>query len=486
MTNNNFLLTLFGATGDLASRKLYPGLYRLYKLGHIGEHFAVIGLGRRVWTKDHYEQVILDSIEHLIDDEAHAQEFARRFYYNPLDMTADEDYKALRNLSLELDKKYSLEGNRLFYLSVAPHFFTEVTHHIQAQNLLTDGDFNRLIIEKPFGHDFESAQVLQNALNQAFDENQIYRIDHYLGKEIVQSIENLRFDNQLMAHAWNKESIANIQITLAEAVDVEGRGEFYDGTGASKDMLQNHMMQLLALIAMEQPEEFTADKVRERKIEVLESLQLYADVKDLQANVVRGQYTTSHDKDLIGYHKDDSVADDSCTETYVALRLHLNLPQWKGVPFYLRTGKALTRKLTVIDVEFKPTRPGVPANHLRIEIDPDLGYTFWLNTKKVGFSTEPEVVSFNHTLSDEERAISPDDYERLILEVIHGDASRFAHWQEVAHSWKFVDRIQELWQETKGKDICFYPAKSDGPKEADQLIAQDGFQWKPIAKQSST
>lgn len=477
MEENRLIITLFGATGDLAARKLYPAIYRLYKNKHISKHFALIGTARREWTNEYFQGVVLNSIQSEIDDRAHAEEFISHFYYQAHDVNDAEHYSNLKTLAETLDEKYDTRSNRIFYVSLSPTLFPIITRHLKDQNCLTEEGFNRLIIEKPFGNDFKSAEKLQNQLALSFNENQIYRIDHYLGKGIVHSLDDFRFNNQIMKQLWNKENIDNVQISLAEKVGVEDRGDYYETSGVSKDMIQNHALQLLALVAMKPSEDGSYEGIRDAKIEVLKNIHKYESTEELAQNVVRGQYGESLDHELIGYRQEDKVSNCSNTETYFAARVTLNMPEWEGVPFYLRSGKRLNSKFTKIVIVFKRTSPNVEPNRLEIEIAPGLGYRLWLNQERLDYSNELEPIDFSYYYDPTKYSNMPVDYERLIYECIQGNISHFTHYLEVAHAWKFIDNIQELWSQMDEPTFPNYPAKSSGPQESDDLLAKYNTKW---------
>ncbi|MBF6624979.1 glucose-6-phosphate dehydrogenase [Aerococcaceae bacterium zg-BR9] len=474
VTENRLILTLFGATGDLAARKLYPALYRLYKNGHISTHFALVGTGRTEWTHQEMRQRVSESVKQEVDDAKHLEEFLSHVYYVSHDVNDTTHYQRLKKFQEELDEKYDTKGNRIFYISLSPTLFPTITGHLRDQQLITDDGYNRLIIEKPFGHDTASAQELQQSLNNAFDENQIFRIDHYLGKEMVQAIRNIRFDNRVFADSWNNQGIDNIQISLLEEVGVEDRGEYYDTSGATRDMIQNHALQILALLAMNQPKEATAEAIQEEKIQVLASLYYPQDAKEVSEKFVRGQYGPS--KELKGYRQEDKVSETSDTETYFAACVEIDLPQWQGVPFFIRTGKRLNSKATTIDVQFKPTQEGVPGNQLHIEVAPRTGYRFTVNQKKLGYSHETESIPLEYYYTPEQLAETPQDYERLIYECILGDKSHFAHYLEVEHAWKYIDHLFSYWNQEK-PEFPNYEAGSRGPDAAEALLAQYHTNW---------
>ena len=483
MQEQKVLITFFGATGDLASRKLYPALFRLFQKGFIRNHFAVIGTARREWTDEHFREVVVKSVQSLTEDVNQAEEFASHFYYQAHNVTDTHHYVVLKELSEKLDQQYGIEGNRIFYLAMAPSFFGTITQHLKDEALLTDHGYNRLIIEKPFGKDYESAQILNEQLRHSFDENQIYRIDHYLGKEMIQNITAVRFANRVFETMWNRNHIDNVQITLAEQVGVEERGGYYETSGALRDMVQNHILQILALVAMEPPQSF--EEVRQNKINVLEQLRHYSP-EEVAKNFVRGQYGPSLDGSLPGYRQDQNVSDDSNMETYVAGKVFIDNERWKDVPFYVRTGKSLNSKTTVIDVVFKEadsplfeheTKGKCPSNRISIHITPKEGFCFVINSKAVGNSYGLQTSHLEKIFDKNFGLSSPEAYERLILDCMEGDMTNFTHWEEVAASWKFVDRIRQAWDAESSVQFPNYPAGSSGPQESFDLLAQDGRCW---------
>ncbi|MBZ6526240.1 glucose-6-phosphate dehydrogenase [Aerococcaceae bacterium DSM 111021] len=477
MEKHRLLITLFGATGDLAARKLYPAIYRLYKNNYISEHFALIGTARRPWTNEYLREVVLDSIKDEVDDKAHAEEFISHFYYQSHDVNDVDEYYHLQDLATELEEKYKTEGNRIFYISLSPSLFPIITQHIKNSGLATDNGYNRLIIEKPFGNDFQSANELQDQLQVSFEENEIYRIDHYLGKGFIKSLLNLRFSNIMFKSIWNKESIDHVQITLAEEVGVEDRGDYYENSGVSKDMIQNHALQMLSLVAMNEPKDDQPESIRQEKIHILKNLHQYETVDELNENVVRGQYGSSSANEYKAYRDEDKVDPESTTETYFAAKVSIDLPEWEGTPFFIRSGKRLNGKFTTIHVQFKSTREDILGNRLMIEINPDLVYRLYLNQETIGYTNDLNQIELSYSPSEEEISSMPADYERLILACIQGNLNNFNHWLEVAHDWKFVDNIQKLWKQAPTPDFPNYPAMSAGPKAADELIEKQGFSW---------
>ncbi len=484
-TERRSLVLLFGATGDLAIRKLYPAIYKLFEKGNIRDHFAVIGSSRYKIDDEKFREMVSKSVDKLTSDKKKIADFASHFYFVTHDVTDLAHYSVLKDKENELDKKYKLEGNRIFYISMAPNFFGTVAKNIKSQGLLsTNGGFNRLVIEKPFGRDFESAKELNDELSNAFEEEQIFRIDHYLGKEMIQNIEAIRFGNTIFEALWNNRYIDNIQVTLAENLGVEERAGYYDNSGALRDMVQNHIMQIVSLLAMEQPVAFQDTDIRAEKVKALRSLRVY-NVAEASTNFVRGQYGSMGEQPA--YRSEDGVPKDSNTETFVAGKLLFDNYRWSGTPFYIRTGKKLADKFTRVDVVFKkplvdifafPQNGNAPlsANVLTIYIEPSQGFSLVVNAKnsEQGFHTEPVNLEF---LEDSKRTKNtPQPYERLIHDVMKGDGTNFASWPEVASAWKFVDQIRRVWDIQQPMFPNYIPG-SMGPVSADELLARDHREW---------
>ncbi|GEK90631.1 glucose-6-phosphate dehydrogenase [Alkalibacterium kapii] len=474
-TEKKALYIIFGATGDLASRKLYPALYLLYTKGYLKDHFAVIGTARREWSDDYYQSVVKDAIDDIKESDKDAEDFSSHFRYQSHNVKNSEHYHTLKDLADSLDNKYNIEGNRIFYLSMSPAFFGTITTHLRNQNLVTENGFNRVIIEKPFGTDLKSSIKLNNEITDSFDEDQIYRIDHYLGKEMIQAILALRFSNRLIKESWDSESLSSIQITLSEDLGVEERGEYYDKSGALRDMVQNHVLQIVSLLTMDEPESFTTDNVRKEKLAVLESLKK----PNVKEEFVRGQYKTSEDGKLKGYREEEKVSADSMTETFVAGKVIVDTDKWRGVPIYIRTGKRMKEKTSRIDVLWKKTDHQLfdeGDSFLTIHISPDEGFELQLNDKQIGPGMDICPVRLNSICSKEEIKSKPEAYEKLLLDVLNGDETHFAHWGEVAASWKYVDYIRDAWNENLD-NIPFYSACSMGPDESDELLTKDDQRW---------
>ncbi|WP_045136384.1 glucose-6-phosphate dehydrogenase [Lacticaseibacillus paracasei] len=477
------VIIIFGGSGDLASRKLYPALFNLYRRGVLAEHFAVIGTARRPWTDDHYHEVVENAVAGDDVDRDQAKAFAQHFFYQSHDVTDADHYITLKNLAAKLDDQYVTGGNRIFYMAMAPDFFETIASHLKSEHLLTERGFNRLIIEKPFGHDYARAKELNDSLTATFDDDQIFRIDHYLGKEMIQNLLAFRFDNAIFEGVWNKDYIDNIQITLSEAVGVEERAGYYEKAGALRDMVQNHVMQVLSYLTMPKPKTFTANDILTAKDQVFAALKPY-DLATAKENFVRAQYASAEvDGDqVLGYRQEEGVAANSQTATFVAGKIMLDMPQWEGVPVYIRTGKRLTRKSTQLTLTFKPVasplfnrETGSQPDSLTIYIEPSEGYSLQLNGKALGtgFNIEPDELRYRH--DPEAAAAAPEAYERLINNVLEGDQTNFTHWSELSASWRFIDAIQAAWsQET---EMPTYPAATMGPQAAFDLLARDGRQW---------
>ncbi|MCP3738575.1 glucose-6-phosphate dehydrogenase [Rossellomorea sp. BNER] len=480
------LLMIFGATGDLAKRKLYPSLYHLFNKGKISKDFAVVGVARREWTEEQFKKHVEDSVLTSIGTEENIDEFISHFYYQSHDVSDTESYIALKNLADSLDNKYNLHGNRVFYLAMAPEFFGTITDHLKSDGLTDTKGFHRLVIEKPFGHDLPSAEILNNQIRESFTEDQIYRIDHYLGKEMVQNIEVIRFANALFEPLWNSRYISNIQVTSSEELGVEERGRYYEKSGALRDMVQNHMLQMVALLAMEPPIKLTTEEIRGEKVKVLRALRPLKD-EEVKDYFVRGQYGPNETGGR-GYRQEPNVDPNSNTETYVAGKLMIDNFRWAGVPIYIRTGKRMETKSTKIVIQFKDIpmnlyynrdKPLAP-NLLVIHIQPDEGITLHLNAKKSGQNVETTPVKLNFSNNSVDGMNTPEAYEKLLHDCMRGDATNFTHWDDVKLSWAYVDKISEVWETTKETEFPNYNAGTTGPIAADELLEKDGFYWWPI------
>ncbi|WP_066312541.1 glucose-6-phosphate dehydrogenase [Bacillus sp. FJAT-29814] len=485
--NLTSLIMIFGATGDLATRKLFPSLYRLYDKGRLNK-FAVVGVARRTLSNDSFQQSVKDSVTAALGEKDNLDEFASHFYYQSHDVADSDSYISLKNFADEIDAHYQLEGNRIFYLAMAPQFFGPIALHLKSDGLTDVKGYKRLVIEKPFGHDLESAKVLNEQIRTAFDEKEIYRIDHYLGKEMVRNIEVIRFANAIFEPLWNNRYISNIQVTSSEVLGVEERGRYYESSGALRDMLQNHMLQMVALLAMEPPISLTTDEVRSEKVRVFRSLRTI-EGDEVKNYFVRGQYGEGmiEEKDVPKYRDEPMVDQESNTETFVAGKVMIDNFRWAGVPFYIRTGKRMTTKTTKIVVQFKDipmnlyyqTEKMLNPNLLVIHIQPEEGITLHLNAKKAGGHLEAQTVKLSFANTGIQAMNTPEGYEKLLYDCMRGDATNFTHWDEVAYSWAFVDKISAVWEQEKAA-FPNYQSGSMGPKEADELLEKDGFFWWPV------
>lgn len=480
MKNIPVIMILFGGSGDLAHRKLYPALFNLYEQGLIHDNFAVIGTARRPWSHEYFREQITDAIHETHDNvnENAVKDFASHFYYQSHDVTNVEHYVTLKELASELDNRYSAQGNRLFYMAMAPRFFGKIATHINDQKLTGSG-FNRIVVEKPFGRDLASAEELNKEITASFKEDEIFRIDHYLGKEMVQNILPLRFSNPLVKNIWNADNIKNIQVTLAERLGVEARGGYYETSGALRDMVQNHIFQIITLLAMPEPKDISAASIHAAKQELLDSL-IIPSAEDVKKHFVRGQYAGSDS--TFAYRNEPNVAEDSTTETFVAGEVKFGAGPIAGVPVYFRTGKEFKEKKNRIDIVLKHhNNPYGQAhsNNISIEIDPESKLFFTINGKKI---SEPGIRRENLTyaFSKEELAQVPDGYERLLHDVFVNDSTNFTHWSELKHFWQFVDAIEADWQkenESGDPKIYQYLPYRMGPVEANNIFESPTEHW---------
>ena len=488
------LMVVFGGTGDLAHRKLYPAVYNLYMSGLLPQEFALVSVGRRDKTTSEFRMEAVESINKYSRTESRKDgelnDIVSRFYYYKNDFYNHEGYEELGNFLDQLDERYGTQGNRIFYLAVAPEHFGVVVKRIDSAGLAPNNSnsWQRVVIEKPFGKDLASATRLNEDLTKVFDEDHIYRIDHYLGKEMMQNIMVIRFANTLFEPLWNNKHIDHIQITSSETVGVENRGGYYEGSGALRDMMQNHMLQLLMLTAMEPPVNLDNQSIRDEKVKVLKALP-HMTPREVAQNVVRGQYGPGIDGDdkVIGYRQEERVAPQSNTETYVAIKVMVNNIRWAGVPFYLRTGKRMPCKTTEIAIQFsKPPEvlyfkefQRLDSNLLVIKIQPREGAFLQFNAKKPGARSEIIPVAMDFCQNCDVDAASVDAYERLLYDVLRGDSTLFTRWDEVEHSWKFIDDIARAWEKIS-PDFPNYSAGSWGPKEARELMERDKRIWRDV------
>jgi glucose-6-phosphate 1-dehydrogenase len=484
-------LVIFGASGDLTRRKLLPALHNLSRGQRLPARFAVVGVARTVMTDEQFRQQFQDSLREFVKVDARSDEVARslqgQMYFVPGEMDDPALYRRLAERLQEIGS----EGV-LFYLAIPPSVYGTVVEGLQGAGLAgtPEHGWRRVIVEKPFGTDLATARSLNEQLHRRFTEEQIFRIDHYLGKETVQNLLVLRFANGMFEPIWNRRYIDQVQITAAETVGVERRASYYEGAGALRDMVQNHLMQLLALVAMEPPTEFSAASVRDRKMDALLAVQPIVG-GDGPPGVVRGQYREGwvDGKEVPAYRSEPGVAPDSLTETYAALRLQLDSWRWAGVPFYLRTGKRLPKRTTEIAIQFhrpplqifKRVSPTALASDLLvINVQPDEGISLRFNAKIPGTRMQVAPVMMNFRYGTTFQGVVPDAYETLLLDAMLGDPTLFARHDFVEASWALITPINEMWRAEGSSTLACYEAGEWGPPEADALIAADGRRWRTL------
>ena len=493
------VVVIFGATGDLTQRKLLPTLAHLFRDHPLPQGFSIVAFARRPMNNEQWRGMALDSINKYMpeDDKLDSkaqQEFAQRLYYCQSDFNDREGYAKLADMLEELDREQGTEGNRIFYLATPPTTDSEIIYQLGGAGLArpshTNGEaegWTRIVIEKPFGRDLASAQKLNRELSRVFRENQIYRIDHYMGKETVQNILAFRFANGIFEPLWNQKYIDHIQIVVAESLGIGTRAEYYEECGAIRDMVQNHIMQVLCLTAMEAPVAFDADAIRDEKVKVMRAIPLLSP-EEVAQRTVRGQYTAGiiDGEPVIGYKEEKGVAPDSTTETYVALKLFIENWRWADVPFYIRTGKRLPNRSTEVTIQFKrvphqlykPSETkGLVPNRLTIRIQPDEGMSLKIAAKIPGAARHLGDIDMNFSYAGAFGIQSPDAYERLLADCMVGDSTLFIRRDETETSWRIVDSIIDAWKNMPANTVYPYKAGTWGPPEADALIEKDGRQW---------
>jgi len=482
-------LVIFGVTGDLARKKLMPAVYDLTNRGLLPPGFALTGFARRDWETQDFAQIVHDSVkEHARTPfrEATWRQLAEGIRFVQGSFDDPEAFERLSSTVHELDEKRGTGGNHAFYLSVPPSAFPLVCRQLASSGLSQpqDNTWRRVVIEKPFGHDLHSAEELNDVVSEVFPPDSVFRIDHYLGKETVQNLLALRFANQMFEPIWNSNYVDHVQITMAEDIGIGGRAGYYDGIGAARDVIQNHLLQLLALTAMEEPVSFDPRDLRAEKIKVLSAVRV---PKDLARHTSRGQYVAGWQggEEVCGYLDEDGIPDSSTTETFAAIRVDVDTRRWAGVPFYLRTGKRLGRRVTEIAVVFKRA-PHLPfestateelgKNALVIRVQPDEGVTLRFGAKVPGTAMEVRDVTMDFGYGHAFTESSPEAYERLILDVLLGDPPLFPRHEEVQLSWKILDPITQFWA-SKGKPDP-YRSGTWGPESADAMLTRDGRTWR--------
>ena len=490
------ILVIFGATGDLTARKLLPALYNLALEGQLPSRFCCIGFARREKSHEQFRSEMLEGISKYSRTKPIDQEIWNHFsdglFYHQSEFHEDAGYENLKTLLQQLDVKIGTKGNRVFYLSTQPSFFPLIIEKLKQHQLVYDASsvhdkWSRIIIEKPFGEDYASALALQQNIIKHLDESQIYRIDHYLGKETVQNILVFRFGNPIFESIWNNHYVDNVQLTVAEEIGIGTRGLFWEEAGMLRDIVQNHMMQLLSLIAMEAPINLKAAPIHDEKVKVLESIR---PIHDISKYTVRGQYGKGYinGSEVIGYRSEKNVSPESFVETFVAMELYIDSWRWAGVPFYLRAGKRLPKRATEIAVTFH-TAPGFlmqgnqPRNEpnvLVIRIQPDEGISLKMNCKVPGMAPQIQPVKMDFRYGSYFGSTPPEAYERLICDCMAGDSTLFARIDEVMASWRLISPILDFWKQQKPNNFPNYASGTWGPLEADALLSRDGKSWRLI------
>ena len=488
-----FSLVIFGASGDLTRRKLVPALWSLYAGRTLPEPFAIVSTARTEMSDDDFRRRMREGVDEFARVKPPSAQvwdrFASALTYIPGDPTDPRLYAKVESALTRIEAEHGGAANRLYYCATPPSLYDDIIGNLGAAGLARarPGGFTRIVVEKPFGHDYESAQALDRLLAGVFHEDQVYRIDHYLGKETVQNILVLRFANGIFEPLWNRNHVAEVQITVAESLGVETRGAYYEEAGALRDMMQNHLLQLLCLIAMEPPVSFEAGPVRDEKNKVMRAIRPIEPAR-VRDSALRGQYGPGfvEGKAVPGYRQEKGVAADSKTETYAALRLIVENWRWAGVPFYLRTGKRLKKRASEIAIRFQRTPhmifqrdpAGVEANTLVIRIQPDEGMALTVAAKTPGPELTLSPVRLDFRYGEVFGGESPEAYERLLLDAIHGDATLYLRGDWVAQAWKLLTPVLEAWARDPAVPLFAYEASSWGPAEADAFIARDGGSWR--------
>ncbi len=490
---NNQVLVIFGASGDLTYRKLIPSVFDLYKQRLLPGNFAVLGVSRSKLTDDSFREKMIEGIHNFssfkeINNEE-VNEFVQLLHYLSIDTEKAEDYSQLKERLHKIDEDHQTEGNYIFYLSTPPSMYNVIPAYLAQQGLNKNKkSFRRIIIEKPFGVNLKSAIDLNKFLLEHFEERQIYRIDHYLGKETVQNLLVTRFANSIYEPLWNRNYIDHVEVTAAESIGVEGRGGYYDSSGALRDMIQNHLLQMVALVAMEPPTEISALAIRNEKLKVFQSIRPLKE-DELFKNVIRGQYVASNIKGKYqkGYREETGVNPQSRTETFIALKLYIDNWRWGGVPFYLRTGKKLPTRVSEVVIHFKPTPSNLfvankdsfkTGNQLVIRIHPDEGILLKTGMKVPGAGYVVRDVNMDFHYKDLDSKYLPGAYERLILDCMVGDPTLYTRGDALEDAWAFVQPILDFWENNPDAPLHGYPCGTWGPEDAEKLFGNGEQTWR--------
>lgn len=485
------LFVVFGASGDLNKRKIAPALYNLFLEGWMPEQYAIIGTSRTNYSHDAYRQHIAESLNQFSrTGELNKEQwnaFQENLFYVSTDVQEETTFKKLKTEIEKFQKSFGSESQIIYYLAVAPNYFAPIAQLLHKYKLAEPEDHTRIVVEKPFGHDLDSAKHLNEVLKNIFEENQIYRIDHYLGKETVQNIMAFRFANALFEPIWNNKYIEHIQISVSEKLGVQDRGGYYENAGALRDMIQNHLLQLLCLVAMEPPTSFDADEVRNKRLDVMKAIRRF-DKNEVRSVAVRGQYAGGwiEGEEVKGYREEKGVNEYSNTETFAALKFFVDTWRWQGVPFYVRTGKRMHQSSSIITIEFKDVPHQIfpssvntnwQQNRLIISIQPEMSIRLQVQAKRPGvdliLNPVDMVFDYKGTYDHE----SPEAYETLILDVMLGDQTLFMRGDQVEAAWELLMPVIETWANKKSISFPNYSSDSWGPEEAEALIAKDGFHW---------
>jgi glucose-6-phosphate 1-dehydrogenase len=484
------LIFIFGGSGDLNFRKLSPALYNLFIDDWMPDHFGVVGIGRTKYSDEDYRKRLLKGIQEFSrrrgEPNGHWEEFSQHVNYLQMDAENEADYQKIADIVKAKEADFGVHPNVIFYLAVAPQLVPDIAKKLGSLNICAETLYTRIVIEKPFGHDLQSAHELNQLLTSMFKEEQIYRIDHYLGKETVQNILALRFANALFEPIWNRNYIDHVQITAAETVGVEGRGGYYENSGALRDMVQNHILQLMCMIGMEAPVSFDANEIRNKKVDVLHAIRKITR-EEAQQYAVRGQYSEGWMKGekVPGYKQEKSVNPESNIETFAAVKFYIDNWRWQDVPFYVRTGKRMNQKTTTITVQFRPAPnyafPPEAAetwrsNRLTISIQPEMDVRLRLQAKRPGQAVILNPVDMIFSYEDAYDGHEPEAYETLLLDVMEGNPTLFMRADQVEAAWKIIMPILEAW-ESRPPDFPNYAPDSWGPEDAEALIARDGNNW---------